>query len=65
MVAGRSGWSGGEAGIPKIIQMMKSYSNCKCESVGIYIIGVDKEEDERRGGMVGRWCGHPNTIQTT
>ena len=40
---GQAGWSGGEAGTPKTIQTMNYYSNHKCESVGIYIMWVDKE----------------------
>jgi len=61
---GQAGWLGGEAGTPKTIWMMNYYSNHKCESIGIYIMWVDKEQDEHSGwaGWLGGGVGSPKTI---
>ena len=41
---------------PKTIQTTNYYSNRKCESVGIYIMWVDKGQDEC-GGWGGQRAG--------
>ena len=61
------GWSEGEAGTPNTIQTTNYYSNRKCELVSIYIMWVDKGQDEcgRQGRMVGGEAGTPKTTQMT